>query len=89
MKKITFLKIVLTLIVVISLVTFFKAICDDDEPAFDFLCYSNNFLLYACFLLVLLPCTGIFYADVNNFTYHESLVSYLATKEKSPPVSYL
>jgi len=84
MKKLFLLKIILVVIVTVSLAAFFKSSYDNDDSTLDFLSGCNN-LLSACFLLILLPSIGVSYINIDNFTYPESLVSYLSSKEKSPP----
>lgn len=88
MEKLFLLKIVLIVIIAVSLAAFFKASYDNDDSTLDFLSGGNNFLLYACFLLILLPCIGVSYINIDNFTYPELLVSYLSSKEKSPPALF-
>jgi hypothetical protein len=84
MGKSTFLKSALIVVITFSLISFLMAIYDDDDSAFDFLCDSSTLFLYACFLSVL-PCAGLFCISVDSFVCPQSLVSYLASKEKSPP----
>ncbi len=85
MKKLYFLKLVLIILIVVSLVASFRAIYDDDESTYDIICDNNNFFSYIGFLSSSIYPKGIFYGYNNDLTYPEPLVSYLASKEKSPP----
>ena len=86
MKKLFILKLFLVVIIIVALSAFLKASYDDDELTFDALCNNNN-LLYACFLFVLVSCSSILCVANIDFTYREPFVSFLASKEKSPPGS--
>ena len=86
MKRLYFLKLVLIILTTVSLVASFKAIYDDDESTSDILCNNNDFLLYIELLSNPTSCNDIFYGYNNEFIYTEPLISYLASKEKSPPL---
>jgi len=86
MKRLYLLKLVLIILIAVSLVASFKAIYDDDESTSDIICDNNNFFSYIELLSNFTSCKGILYEYNNDLTYPEPLVSYLASKEKSPPL---
>ena len=88
MKRLYFLGLVLVVIIVVSLSVFFRVINDNEDLIFDPL-FNSSDLLCAYLLFVLLFNSGIFRIFDNDFICLEPFVSFLARKEKSPPVLYL
>ncbi|MCX5709521.1 MAG: hypothetical protein NT088_02170 [Candidatus Omnitrophica bacterium] len=88
MKKLYSLRSVLIIFTVVLLVVSFKAICDDDANS-DILCDNSVFSSYASPVLNPVCHNGVFYAKNNGPAYPEPLISYLASKEKSPPPAIL
>lgn len=87
MKRLHFVRLFLIAIIAVSLVAFFRAIYDDDDATFDVLCNNNDFLLYTRLLFNPASYQGRLYEYNNVFIYPEAFISYLASKEKSPPVN--
>ena len=86
MKKIHLLKLALITLTAVSLVVSFIAIYDDDEPAANILCDNHEFFsYYADSLLNPVSGKGVFHEYSEESTYPDTLISYLASKEKSPP----
>ncbi len=78
---------ILVIIGVISLCNFLGVIYDDDEAVLDLLCVAVNLSFY--FLVLIL----VFYIGKvprsARFVRLQEFVSYLASKEKSPPANFI
>ncbi len=85
MKRLHFLRLVLITITAVALIASFGATYNDDEPTVNVLCINNVFLIYINLLLDPASCKGIRYEYNNVFVYPDVFISYLASKEKSPP----
>jgi len=84
-KRIFFISIIATCVVITVLFIFAQAFCDDDDPVFDTLCVNDCAVYcYRLFEDVLVPVgTAHEYAGaLGSFT---PIIGYLAQREKSPP----
>jgi serine protease inhibitor len=87
MKKINFLILVLFCVIAASLVIFTKAICDDEDSAFDMLCNANDSFRFEEIFASILSYRGIFYEHHNVAISPISIMAYLERQEKSPPLA--
>jgi len=85
MKKSNFLNLLLICVIIISIIIFTKAICEDEDSGFDSLCNANDFIRYAELFAGILSCSGILYEHQDFGISPESIMAYLARYEKSPP----
>ncbi len=87
MKRLNFPRLFLIIITAVSLVVSFTTLYDNDDPAFDLLCSNDEFLSYQYILsCIVVFSKGKLYEYSNIDVYKKPLISYLATKEKSPPL---
>jgi hypothetical protein len=85
MEKAKFLSLILICVIAASLVIFTRAICDDDDSAFDMLCNTNESFRYEEIFASILSHAGIFYEHCDIAISPKSIMSYLERHEKSPP----
>ncbi|TAM41711.1 hypothetical protein EPN54_01725 [bacterium] len=85
-KRFNFPKLFLITVTVISLIASFAALYDNDDPTFDLLCKDVGPLPYQYILADFMFSKGRLYEYGNTVAYEKPLISYLAGKEKSPPL---
>ena len=87
MKKANFLSLILICVIAASLIIFTKAICEDEDSAFDMLCNTNGSFWYEELFASILSYAGIFYEHHDDAISPKSIMAYLERHEKSPPVN--
>jgi len=87
MKRAYFISLVLICVIAASSVIFTKALCEDEDPVFDTLCYSSDFSRYDELTANALSQTGLLYEHSNDTLSLQPIILYLERQEKSPPVS--
>lgn len=83
MKKSVFL--VLICVIAVSLTTFNKTVCADEESAFDMFFNSTASLCYEELFTGILSCAGPVFGCHNVGVPPISIMAYLERHEKSPP----
>ena len=86
MKRLNFPKLFLITVTAISLIASFAALYDNDDSTFDLLCRDVDSLPYQYILPGFMFPKGKLYEYGNTVAYKKPLISYLAAKEKSPPL---
>jgi len=87
MKKKYFICLVFVLVAVVSLVTFSKVMCDDDETASEIFGNTATFSRYEELLVNILLQKGTVCEHFYDTISSQSIIAYLARYEKSPPFS--
>jgi len=87
MKKSNFLSLILICVIVASLIIYTKAICEDEDFAFDVLYKTNDSFRFDEFFASILSCSGILYEYRAIAIAPVSIMAYLERHEKSPPVN--
>jgi hypothetical protein len=85
MKKSNLLSLILICVIAASLIIFTKAICDDEDFAFDMLCSTNDSFRYDEIFANILSYAGIFYGHRDITISPIPIMAYLERHEKSPP----
>jgi hypothetical protein len=87
MKKPNFLSLILICVIAAPLIIFTKAICEDEDSAFDMLCNSADSFRYEELFANILSNPGIFYEHHDTAVSPRSIMAYLERQEKSPPIN--
>jgi hypothetical protein len=87
MKKSDFLSLILICVIAVPLIIFTRAICEDEDYAFDMLCNAADSFRYQELFADILSYVGVFYEHQDDTVSPQPIMAYLERHEKSPPLN--